>query len=254
MKTTRTITLALAASLLLTAGCAEDEADGPSTPEAPKTAGDHGLSKVLFLGDSVAAGQAKPLAAALKASGVGFRSEAADGGGNVVGPFADKGWKTLPDRIASAKPSVVVYQLTTYDWGSAKEQQAGYRRLVTTATATGAKVLFVTMPPIRPDDFYRPHMAELDRAPAAARAVAADSWGKADVLDAAAVWGSTYRQTRDGKADRSADGIHTCPQGAARFTGWLLDELAKQYRGFAPASGEDWANTGWSADKRFKGC
>jgi hypothetical protein len=251
MNTTRTITLALAASLLLTAGCGENEAGAPN---APKAARDHGLAKVLFLGDSVAAGQAKPLAAALKASGVDFRSEAADGGGNVVGPFADKGWKTLPDRVASAKPSVVVYQLTTYDWGSAKEQQAGYRRLVTTATAAGAKVLFVTMPPIRPDDFYAPHMAELDRAPAAARAVAADSSGKAEVLDAAAVWGTAYQQTKDAKADRSADGIHTCPQGAARFTGWLLRELAKQYPGFTPAPAGDWANTGWSADEHFKGC
>ncbi|MBB4908622.1 hypothetical protein [Actinophytocola algeriensis] len=121
-------------------------------------------------------------------------------------------------------------------------------------TGAGADLAFVTMPPIRPDDFYRPHMADLDRAPEVARAVADESSGKATVLDAGAVWGSTYRQVADGRTDRSSDGIHTCPQGAARFTHWLLGELAKRYPGFTPAAPRDWANTGWSADARFRGC
>jgi hypothetical protein len=110
------------------------------------------------------------------------------------------------------------------------------------------------MPPIRADDFYKPHMADLDRAPAVARAVAAASPKKAVVLDAEPVWGSTYQRTKDGKADRSPDGIHACPQSAARFSSWLLGELAEQYPGFTPAAAEKWANTGWSADKHFKGC
>jgi hypothetical protein len=68
------------------------------------------------------------------------------------------------------------------------------------------------------------------------------------------VWGSTYQQVKDGKADRSADGVHTCPQGAARFTSWLLAELAHLFPGFTPAAPRSWADTGWSADARFKGC
>jgi hypothetical protein len=121
-------------------------------------------------------------------------------------------------------------------------------------TGAGAKLVFVTMPPIRPDDFYQPHMADLNRAPDVAREIAAAAPDQAGVLDASAVWGTTYRQTRDGKADRSGDGIHTCPQGAARFTGWLLAELAKLFPGFTPAPAQSWANTGWSADKHFKDC
>jgi hypothetical protein len=74
------------------------------------------------------------------------------------------------------------------------------------------------------------------------------------VLDAGAVWGSTYQQTRDGAADRSTDGIHTCPQGAARFTAWLLGELAKLFPGFTPAAPQSWTGAGWSADARFRGC
>ena len=231
--------------LLLTTACSA-QSTATEAPAGP------GLSTVLFLGDSVAAGEALPLAAAFDASHVRFRSIASDGGGNVVGPFADENWKTLPKQITSAKPSVVVYQLTTYDWGSEQEQRAAYDRLLTTVTDAGAKLVFVTSPPITPDDFYRPHLADLTRTPEVAKAVA--SGGKATVLDAAAVWGTTYQQVRNGKPDRSADGIHTCPQGAARFTNWLLTELAKLYPGFTPAPAKAWANTGWSADDHFKGC
>jgi hypothetical protein len=244
---TRSLILSLTGLLLLTTACS-GRSSATDTPSGP------GLSKVLFLGDSVAVGEALPLAAAIKASGAEFQSSAAEGGGNVVGPFSDKNWKKLPEQITSAKPTVVVYQLTTYDWGSRQEQQAAYDKLLSTVTETGAKLVFVTAPPIKPDDFYEPHMADLDRAPDVARAVAAKSSGRASLLDAGAVWGHTYQQVKDGKADRSADGIHTCPQGAARFTHWLLAELAKLFPGFTPAAPRSWANTGWSANAHFKGC
>jgi hypothetical protein len=244
MTKTRSLVLGLC---LLTAACS-GESTATEAPAGP------GLAKVLFLGDSVAAGEALPLAAAFEAADVGFQSIASDGGGNVVGPFSEENWKKLPGEVASADPTVVVYQLTTYDWGSQQEQQAAYEKLLTTVTETGAKLVFVTMPPIRPDEFYQPHMADLDRTGDVARTVAAGSSGQASVLDASEVWGGAYQQVRGGKADRSADGVHTCPQGAARFTNWLLAELAKLFGGFTPAAAQDWANTGWSADKHFQGC
>ncbi|WP_344427382.1 SGNH/GDSL hydrolase family protein [Amycolatopsis minnesotensis] len=243
MTKTRMLLLGLAGLLLATAACS-----GPSTATEAKR------SKVLFLGDSIAVGEALPLAAAVKAGGADFQSIAAEGGGNVVGPAADENWKQLPGQITEAKPTAVVYQIATYDWASQPEQQAAYEKLLTTVTGAGAKLVFVTMPPIKPDEFYQPHMAELARTSDIARTVAAGSSGKASVLDATEVWGSAYQQTKDGKADRSADGIHTCPQGAARFTSWLLTGLAKVLPGFTPPAAEAWANTGWSADKHFKGC
>nr|CAC42208.1 hypothetical protein [Amycolatopsis mediterranei U32] len=248
MSKTRIPLLGVAGLLLLTTACS----GGATATGAPAPATGSGPGKVLFLGDSVAAGEALPLAAAFKASGVEFQSIAADGGGNVVGPFSEENWQKLPGEITSAHPAVVVYQLTTYDWGSREEQRAGYGKLSATVTGAGAKLVFVTTPPIKPDDFYQPHLADLNRAPEVARKVA--SAGTATVLDASPVWGSTYQQVKDGKADRSADGIHTCPQGAARFTGWLLAELAKLFPGFTPAPAQYWANTGWSADVHFKGC
>ncbi|MCO5994351.1 SGNH/GDSL hydrolase family protein [Actinoallomurus rhizosphaericola] len=246
--------LALTGLLLPAAACSGDAPAATGTPRPAGATARPALSKVLFLGDSIAAGEALPLTAAFRAGGVGFQSIAADGGGNVVGPFSEHNWKKLPGQIASAAPTVVVYQITTYDWGGPQAQRAAYEKLLTTVTGSGARLVFVTAPPIRPDDFYRPHLADLARAPGAARAVAARASDRAAVLDAGAVWGRTYQRAEGGRTYRSTDGIHTCPQGAARFTGWLLAELAKLFPGFTPPEPRSWANTGWSGDARFHGC
>ncbi|MCO5971926.1 SGNH/GDSL hydrolase family protein [Actinoallomurus soli] len=246
--------LTLTGLLLPAAACSSGTPRATGTPRPAGATARPALSKVLFLGDSIAAGEALPLTAAFKAGGVGFQSIAADGGGNVVGPFSEHNWTKLPGQIASAAPTVLVYQITTYDWGGPRTQQAAYEKLLTTVTGAGARLVFVTAPPIRPDDFYRPHLADLARAPGAARAVAARASGRATVLDAGAVWGHTYQRIEDGRTYRSTDGIHTCPQGAARFTGWLLTELAKLFPGFTPPAPQSWANTGWSGNARFHGC
>lgn len=212
------------------------------------------LSTVLFMGDSIAAGQALPLDAAMTASGLTLESIASDGGGGVVGPLAESTWAQLPAAITSVEPDVIVYQITTYDWGTEQEQRAGYERLLRVAVDAGAELVVVPSPPIRPDDFYEPHMDDLDRTDDVARDVAAGSDGRAVVLDSADVWGDTYQRERDGTPDRSSDGIHTCPQGAARFAGWLLEELAQRYPVLVPAEPQEWVDAGWAADARFKGC
>ncbi|MGW5052538.1 acyltransferase family protein [Actinokineospora sp. NPDC004072] len=212
------------------------------------------MSKVLFMGDSIAAGQALPLAAAMKAAGVGFTSIAADGGGGVVGPLAETTWQTLPATLETVRPDVVIYQVTTYDWGTEAEQRIGYQRLADAATGIGATVVFVTMPPIVPDEFYSPHMPDLGRTASVAQKIAEESAGRVIVLDSAEVWGPGFQRERDGKADRSSDGIHTCPHGAARFTTWLMTQLTARFSGVAQADPATWANTGWAADDRFKGC
>ncbi|MBP2478391.1 peptidoglycan/LPS O-acetylase OafA/YrhL/lysophospholipase L1-like esterase [Crossiella equi] len=200
------------------------------------------LAKVLYMGDSIAAGLSLPVAEALKASGVAMTSIAADGGGGVVGPLAETTWADLPSTLARERPTAVVYQVTTYDWGSEAEQRAGYQRLVEVARGHGARVVFVGMPPIRADEFYAARLPELNRA----NQVVA-SLPEAIFLDSAPLWGPDYQ-------GRAPDGIHACPQGAARFTGWLLTGLAAHFSGLRPVAPEAWANTGWAADKRFQGC
>ncbi|RKS09283.1 GDSL-like lipase/acylhydrolase family protein [Nocardiopsis sp. Huas11] len=250
----RTLT-AVGPLVLLTAACSGTPADSADTAApadpSPSTAP---ISSVLFIGDSIAVGQSLPLTAAFEQSTVAFESLAAEGGGNVVGPFSDEQWETLPEQIESASPDVVLYQITTYDWGTREEQSQGYERLVETVTDAEAELVVLTAPPIRPDDFYEPHVDDLERAPQVARDVARDSAGQATVLDAGDVWGQEYAQEREGLADRHPDGIHTCPQGAARFTDWLLDELAGLYPGFTPPAAETWAEGDWAADDHFSAC
>ncbi|WP_460753211.1 SGNH/GDSL hydrolase family protein [Myceligenerans cantabricum] len=247
--------------LALTAACTGQSdvagADGPGGGSGSRAAGldapAPGLSRVVLLGDSVAAGQSVPLAAAFGAAGVEFSSQASEGGGNVVGPNSENIAPEVADLIGSARPSTVIYQVTTYDWGTADEQRDAYEGLLDATTAAGGKLVLVTMPPIEADEFYEPHLAELASASEAAAHVA-DGSDDAVLLDAGEVWGDAYQRELDGTADRSSDGIHTCPQGAARWTSWLLDELAQAYPDFTPPAPEDWANTGWSDDDAFVGC
>jgi hypothetical protein len=211
------------------------------------------VSPLLFLGDSVAAGQAVALRQALAASGVELIDATSTGGGNLVGPNAEAQQGRLPTTLAKAEGGVVAYQLTTFDWGTEDEQRAAYDSLAQLTSAVDAELLLISMPPIESDDFYAPHMHELAHAADAARATA-ERLDNVEFLDASAVWGDEYARDRDGKVDRSEDGVHTCPQGAARFASWLLEQLAALHPGFTPADSEDWANTGWSGDPIFHGC
>lgn len=218
-----------------------------------ESAAETGVSPLLFLGDSVAAGQALPLGQAMAESGAYFVNETSTGGGNVVGPNAQAQWEDLPERLEEAEGGVVVYQLTSYDWGTPDEQREAYENLAEAASEVNADLILVSMPPIEPDEFYADHMDELATAAETAQDLAAED-ETVEFLDATAVWGTAYSREHDGEIDRSDDGIHTCPQGAARFTSWLLDELADLYPGFEPADPDQWANTGWASDDTFIGC
>lgn len=253
MKISRTAVAASAllilAPLLVSCSATAQHHNSSTSDSAPSD-----VFPIVYMGDSVAAGLAVPLKEAVAASGGSLQSLAADGGGNVVGPFADKHWDEFAKQIADAHPAVVVYQITTYDWGTEAEQRAAYERLVKTSSKAGAETVFVTVPPIRADDFYAPHIGELARTTKVATEVAAASAGKAHLVNANTVWGDQYARERDGKVDRSSDGIHTCPQGAARYTSWLLGELSDLHPDYTPAKAKTWANTGWAANKRFTGC
>lgn len=246
--TTALLTLALT-------GCGAEHPAGTSNEGWTESsqAADAGASPVLLLGDSVAAGEAVALRQGLAESGVTFVDATSIGGGNLVGPNAEAQWKALPQTLERAENGVVIYQITTFDWGTPEEQRAAYERLADATARVGADLLLASMPPIRPDDFYEPHVTELATAADAARRVADDHDG-VGYLDTAQVWGDTYAREHDGAIDRSDDGVHVCPQGAARFTSWLLGQLAARYAGFTPAPPASWANSGWADSDLFVGC
>lgn len=215
-------------------------------------------TKVLWMGDSIAGAEGPALGAALKAGGVEFKDASSDGGGTVVAGnekitkmIAADTWRQLAKNVESFQPTVIAYQVTTYDWGSRDQQRAAYEKLVRTAEDAGAKAVFVPTPPIKIDGFYEKYEPQMRTASPVAKEVADNSGGAAVFLDAARLWGADASVK---KAQRASDGIHNCQQGAASFAAWFATELSKTElgkKGFTPAAVETWANGSWTGNDRF---
>ncbi|MFI6743119.1 SGNH hydrolase domain-containing protein [Nonomuraea sp. NPDC050451] len=237
---------AIAAGIVL-AGCGTfTTSSGNATQQA--TTG----VRVLWMGDSIAGAQAPALEAALKAGGVAFKNATSAGGGNVVAGDhevtamgARDTWKTLKENLASFRPTVIAYQITTYDWGTARQQLSAYQKLSRTAKDAGAKLVLVTAPPFKIDEFFKPHENAIKSAPAMA-AKAAEA-AHVRYLDASALWGGDYAAA---KAQRAKDGIHSCQQGSAAFATWFAKQLG-ELAGFTPAAPGVWATGAWTGDERF---
>ncbi|MGW7411021.1 SGNH/GDSL hydrolase family protein [Streptomyces sp. NPDC054863] len=252
VRLTAQIALIAAAGVLVLTACGGTDhaksADAVDTGGAGRTPEKNDkLSRLLWMGDSIGEAQAPAIGAAMKADGVEFKSMAAAGGGGVIGEIAAPTWESLPKELSSFKPDVVVYQITTYDWGTPAEQKAGYEKLAKTVNDTGAELLLVSAPPFKIDDFYRANEAAIRTAPKSAEAVAVKNPEKVHFLDASALWGT---DSAGAKAQRSKDGIHSCQQGSAAFAQWLGKELGKQYS-FTPAPAAEWATGPWTGDKVF---
>ncbi|WP_413102439.1 SGNH hydrolase domain-containing protein [Streptomyces sp. Inha503] len=228
---------------------ARAEGKSTTTDEVRRTG-----TKVLWMGDSIAGAEGPALGAALKAGGVEFKDASSDGGGTIVAShekitkmIAADTWRRLAKDAESFRPTVVAYQVTTYDWGSRDQQRAAYEKLVRTAKDAGAKTVFVPTPPIKIDGFYKKYASQMRTASPVAKEVADNSGGAAGFLDAARLWGTDASVK---KAQRASDGIHNCQQGAASFAAWFTTELGKK-EGFTPAAVETWANGSWTGDDRF---
>jgi hypothetical protein len=207
----------------------------------------------MWIGDSVAETEAPALEAALTAAGARFIDQSEPGGGMMVDPGGDMSqltqgvWKTVTGAIEKTKPTTIVYQITTYDWGTPDQQKAGYQKLADEAESVGADLVIVSMPPIVIDGFYAPHAAEMATAPDSAREVAEASDGKVTFLDASALWGTDGAAK---EAQRGTDGIHACQQASASFAAWFMTEFAK-VSGLEPAAPESWATGDWTSAKTY---
>ncbi|MFE1433703.1 MULTISPECIES: SGNH/GDSL hydrolase family protein [Streptomyces] len=239
------------------AGCGDDGADGTRTT-ASKSAPARDTAartdkKVLWVGDSIAGVEAPPLGAALKASGASFKNDSSDGGGTVVEgdrmstTLARTTWKQLRADLASFRPDVLAYQITTYDWGTPAQQRASYEKLAGAAKDAGADLVLVSAPPYKIDDFYAGHTDAIKSAPEAARAVAKAKADHVHFLDASKLWGTDATADR---AQRASDGIHSCQQGSAGFAKWFTERLGELYD-FTPAAPKRWAEGGWTGDRRY---
>ncbi|MEJ8639866.1 SGNH/GDSL hydrolase family protein [Streptomyces sp. MS2.AVA.5] len=216
-------------------------------------------TRVLWLGDSIAGTEAPALGAALQASGVQFKDSSRNGGGTVVNGgdeitqmLSEGTWERLAEDLKVYKPTVIAYQVTTYDWGSPQQQRSAYEKLVAVAKDAGAKAVFVPSPPVVVEGPHAGHEAEMEKAPQVAEDVAERSGGAALFFDSSQVWGNDPSAPQ---AQRSPDGFHNCQQGAVSFAGWFTEQLGNR-EGFTPAPVGTWADGSWTATDIYsiRGC
>lgn len=206
-------------------------------------------TRVLWVGDSVAADEAPAIIAALAATGVSVLDGAYAGRRLVASDGVDVApmYETLLD---DASPQLVITQLSLWDAPFSGERQRAalswFRDLV---VGRGASLIFVTPPPIRPD-LVDPGM---QRQIAIAAEIAASDPEHVRLLDSSAVWGLTVHADLDGDLapDRKPDLVHVCPQGAARLTIWLTEQLTQQVGGFVPAPIGEWVTGTWNQDQHY---
>jgi len=206
------------------------------------------IGTVLWIGDSVAADMTPAIEARLAAARVTVHDGALDGARLV--PSDDIDPVTLYDEMMTAYPTdVVVVQLMSWDSPfSADELRVAYTWFASRVRAMDADLVVVTPPPLR-DDLVDPG---LERQIAVARELVAADSDHVTLIDASALWGDTLVIDigDDGAPDRKPDGVHVCPQGAARFADWFAARLAERYDGLATAAPQ-WLSGPWTTDARY---
>ncbi|MEI6401597.1 MAG: acyltransferase family protein [Actinomycetota bacterium] len=206
------------------------------------------IGAVLWIGDSVAADMAPAIEARLAAAGVTVHNGALDGARLVPSNGIDT--VTLNDEMMTTnRADVVVVQLMSWDSPfSTDELRVAYTWFASRVRAMGADLVAVTPPPLR-DDLVDPG---LERQVAVARELVAADSDHVTLIDASVLWGDTLVIDigDDGSPDRKPDGVHVCPQGAARFADWFAARLAERYDGIAPRAPQ-WLSGPWTTDVRY---
>ncbi len=234
-------------------GAAEAIAPFPATASAatpaPPTLPRHVVSRVLWVGDSVAADLAPALIPAFGASGVTWIDGTGDGLRLTPGGGVDP--VEVYSKMFDAQTfDTVVVQLSYWDSPADIDQlriSLGWFR--DQVRARDAELVVLTPPPIR-DDLVDPGLA---RQIEVVNELVAGGEGHVHLVDTLVAWGPTmaFDIDGDGAPDRKPDGVHVCPQGAARFAVWLTADLASRFDGVALQPADVWGAGDWSTSRRY---
>jgi peptidoglycan/LPS O-acetylase OafA/YrhL len=223
----------------------------PTTTTTPTTTAPIALQapvgRALLVGDSVAYDTWPGIQAALEASGIAASAYVKPGAGLLDTKYGSA--VEIDAAIAEFTPDLVMYQASLWDFGAIQDQQAAYQRFTTFVLERGARLAFITIPPLRDDQ----HNDQLTPLLGIMNDLAAQYPGLVQVFDSNNAWGPTFDSdvNDDLVPERKPDGVHVCPSGSALFANWLLDELASRFVGFVPASPEIWATGSWTTDQRY---
>jgi peptidoglycan/LPS O-acetylase OafA/YrhL len=205
------------------------------------------IGRALLVGDSVAYDTWPGIQAALEASGIAASAYVKPGAGLLDTKYESA--VEIDAAIAEFTPDLVMYQASLWDFGTIQDQQAAYQRFTTLVLERGARLAFITIPPLRDDQ----HNDQLTPLIGIMSDLAAQYPGLVQVFDSNNAWGPTFDSdvNDDLVPERKPDGVHVCPSGSALYANWLLRELAARFIGFTPASPEIWATGSWTADQRY---
>jgi peptidoglycan/LPS O-acetylase OafA/YrhL len=226
------------------------------TPSAPLTSAAPvvlpPVSTVLWAGDSVAYDIAPAMKASLQAGGWTVDDLAAYPGFMLMAPQRKNNLvEWINKRVAISHPQLVILQ--TSNWDEADDPAAyadTLRGLAAQLGARGARLLVIPAPPTGDAPFSAAVAKKFD---IAAELAALEPTGNLSVIDSRAVWGppGVLDIDGDGTPERKRDLMHVCPSGAAKFTAWMTDELARRFGGLTPADPAQWASQLWVVDKRY---
>jgi len=221
-----------------------------STPPVPR----HVVGQVLWMGDSVAADLAPALTAAFGAAGVSVIDGAGDGlrftPGGDVDPVALYGARFDAAPFDVAPFDTVVLQLSYWDAPAELEQlRASFGWFLDQMTMRGAQLVVLTPPPVRADLADPRMQRQLD----VMSELVERGEGRVTLVDTSPAWGTEMFVDIDADLapDRKPDGVHVCPQGAARLAAWLVADLAARFDGIAVAPADTWVAGEWTSGSRY---
>ena len=200
-----------------------------------------------MVGDSLAFDEWPAVAAAMYAGKIPISSYVSPGAG-----LLDTRYKSTLDidkAVVDFQPDLVLYQGSLWDFATPDQQRVAYQRFTDMVLAEGARLAFITVPPLRADQ----QDAQLDSLTGIMNEMAAQHPGQVVVLNSDGAWGPEFTQDVNGDnvPERKPDGAHVCPSGAAMYAVWLTGELEKRFAGFVPAPPSEWAAGDWVDDPRY---
>ncbi|MGZ4760933.1 MAG: acyltransferase family protein [Ilumatobacteraceae bacterium] len=204
-------------------------------------------TRIMMTGDSIAFDEWPAVAAAMDASKISVGSYVSPGAGLLDTKYDSS--TVIEQAVADFHPDLVLYQGSLWDFGTPAQQRAAYDKFADAVLATGARLAFITLPPLRADQ----SKAQLTTLSGIMQEVADQHPGQVFVLNSDGAWGPTFTQDVNGDKvpERKPDGVHVCPSGAAMYALWLMDELQLRFADFVPAPAAKWATAKWVRDPRY---
>ena len=204
-------------------------------------------TRILMAGDSMAFDEWPAVAAALYSGRIAISGYVSPGAGLLDTKYPSTA--EIDQAVVDNKPDLVLYQASLWDYGSRDQQEAAYGAFADFVLAHGARLAFITMPPLR-DDHRDP---QLETLAVIMREIADQHPSQVVVLNGNDIWGPVFTQDVNGDKvpERKPDGVHVCPSGAAMYAIWLMDQLQLRFADFVPTPPSQWATGDWIDDPRY---